>query len=70
MSPAVPRGRAAPPPVLPEDLYLNQIVCVISVSTGDARSPLQRNRVSSGVVFTVTQYIPEFKRKHVIITIH
>lgn len=40
----VPESSAALPPVSPEDKYLNHIICVISVSTGDVGSQHQRKR--------------------------
>lgn len=41
-APVVPESSAALPPVHPEDKYLNQIICVISVSAGDVGSQHQR----------------------------
>lgn len=41
-TPLVPESSAALPPVSPENKYLNQIICVIFVSTGDVSSQHQR----------------------------
>lgn len=38
----VPESSAVLPPMSPEDKYLNQIICVIFVSTGDVGSQHQR----------------------------
>lgn len=38
----MPESSVALPPISPEDKYLNQIICVIFVSTGDVGSRHQR----------------------------
>ncbi len=48
----MPESSAALPPMSPEDKCLNQIICVIFVSTGDVGSQHQRKRFRTEQHFT------------------